>query len=223
MSTALLLLCSYLLGAVPFGLLVGKARGVDIRQVGSKNIGATNVFRSVGKKWGILTFVLDALKGYVPAALFPMLGSRLLPGFQPLENLPLFCGVAAILGHNFPVYLGFKGGKGVATSAGALLGIAPAAVGIGVAVWAALFFGLRYVSLASIGAAVAIPAAGWWLYLKSGLVLPSALTLLGALVIWRHRANIQRLLAGTEHRFQKKRSAVSDQRSAGTSQHTDVG
>lgn len=205
MILAALILASYLLGAVPFGLLIARARGVDIRQVGSRNIGATNVLRSVGKPWGILTFVFDALKGFVPALVFPMIGNATGAGFQSLEVPALACGVAAILGHNFPVYLKFKGGKGVATSAGALLGIAPAAAGVGVVVWALFFFTLRFVSLASIAAAATIPAAGWLLYAKSGFLLPSALTLLGALVIWRHKANIQRLLAGTESRFSRRK------------------
>lgn len=205
MISGLLIIAAYFLGAVPFGLLVARSRGIDIRTVGSKNIGATNVLRSVGKPWGILTFVLDALKGFVPALVFPILGRVADENFQPLGNLGLWCGAAAIVGHNFPVYLGFKGGKGVATSAGALLGIAPAACGIGLATWMIFFFTLRYVSLASIVAALTIPVAAWLLYLKSGIVLPIALTLLGALIVWRHRANIQRLIAGTEHRFEKKK------------------
>lgn len=198
MSCALAVLVSYLVGAVPFGLLIGWSRGVDIRTVGSRNIGATNVLRSVGKPWGILTFALDALKGYLPAAWFPVW-----LGAGGGEGVRIACAAAAILGHSFPVYLKFKGGKGVATSAGALLGLAPAAVGLGLAVWAGFFFTLRYVSLASIAAAVAIPAAGWWLY-RNDPYLPAFLTVLGLLIIVRHRANIQRLLNGTESRFGKK-------------------
>jgi len=204
MILAALILAAYLVGAVPFGLLIARVRGVDIRKVGSGNIGATNVLRAVGRPWGILTFALDALKGFVPALAFPMIGNAAGAGFQSLEIPSLACGVAAILGHNFPVYLKFKGGKGVATSAGALLGIAPAAAGAGVVVWVLFFFTLRYVSLASIVAAAAIPAAGWVLYAKKGLTLPVALTVLGLLVILRHKANIQRLLAGTESRFAGK-------------------
>lgn len=199
MNEALAILAAYLLGAVPFGLLIAKSRGVDIRQVGSKNIGATNVLRSVGKPWGILTFACDALKGYLPAAWFPALAG------SAAGWLGMACALAAILGHNFPVYLRFQGGKGVATSAGALLGLAPAAMGIGVVVWAALLFAFRYVSLASIVAAAVVPAAGWWLYRATPL-LPGFLTALGVLVIVRHRANIQRLLAGTENRFGRKKS-----------------
>ncbi len=198
MNEALAILAAYLLGAVPFGLLIAKSRGVDIRQVGSKNIGATNVLRSVGKPWGILTFACDALKGYLPSAWFPTLAG------SAAGWLGMACALAAILGHNFPVYLRFKGGKGVATSAGALLGLAPAAMGIGVVVWAALLFAFRYVSLASIVAAAVVPAAGWWLYRDTPL-LPAFLSALGVLVIVRHRANIQRLLAGTENRFGRKK------------------
>lgn len=189
---------SYLLGAVPFGLLLARLKGVDIRKVGSGNIGATNVMRSVGKPWGIATFALDALKGFVPAFIFPRCAA------EAPEALPIVCAFAAILGHNFPIWLGFKGGKGVATSAGALLGLAPAAAGLGLATWAVVFFTTRYVSLASIVAAVAIPAAGWWMYRARGWILPTFLTVLATLIIVRHKGNIQRLLAGTENRFAKK-------------------
>ena len=194
---------AYLVGAIPFGLLIGRLNGVDVRTVGSKNIGATNVFRSVGKGWGVLVFLLDAAKGLVPALVFPMLGKSALSACPGLEcNLGLLCGVAAILGHNFPVYLKFKGGKGVATSAGVLLGVAPAAVGIGFLGWIVLFVTTRYVSVASIGATLAVVTAGWFLYRAQGWVLPVVLTLLGALVIWRHRSNIQRLANGSENQFQ---------------------
>ena len=195
-------LASYLLGAVPFGLLIGFARGVDIRTVGSKNIGATNVLRSVGKPWGITTFFLDALKGFVPAFVFPILGNRLGADFPSLEIAGLIGGAAAILGHNFPVYLGFKGGKGVATSAGMVLGLAPLSVMLGLGVWAVVFYSLRYVSLASIVAALSVIGFGWWYY--PGRLLPVTLTVLGVLVIARHHANIRRLLNGTESRFVKK-------------------
>ena len=130
MIPILLIAAAYLLGAVPFGLILSRLKGVDIRAVGSGNIGATNVFRSVSKGLGIATFVCDFLKGFVPAYVFPILGKMLSGSFQGSE-IGILCGVAAIVGHNWPVYLKFKGGKGIATSAGVLLGIAPAAVGIG--------------------------------------------------------------------------------------------
>ena len=188
---------SYFFGAIPFGLLIAKSRGVDIRQKGSGNIGATNVFRVLGKGWGIFTFTLDALKGFLPAFVFPQLAN-----VEP--DYGVLFGIAAILGHSFPVYLKFKGGKGVATSAGMLLGVAPAAVGIGFACWIVCMFVSRYVSLSSIVAALAVAASVWILGDKSVLV-SSALTLLALLVVWLHRANIKRLLNGTENRFGKKK------------------
>ncbi|MCS6770747.1 MAG: glycerol-3-phosphate 1-O-acyltransferase PlsY [Kiritimatiellae bacterium] len=201
----LLVVASYLLGAIPFGFLIARAKGVDIRKVGSGNIGATNVLRSVGKPWGILTFVLDALKGFIPAMVFPYLGSRWGADFHSMEIARLAGGVAAVVGHSFPVYLRFRGGKGVATSAGALLGIAPLAGLAGLCVWGLLFFAFKYVSLASIGAAVAVPVAAWLLYRSESAVVPAALTMLAILVVYRHRDNIRRLASGTEHRFGQKR------------------
>jgi glycerol-3-phosphate acyltransferase PlsY len=193
-------LVSYLLGAIPNGYLVGRAKGVDIRTMGSGNIGATNVFRCIGKGWGIFTFVLDALKGFLPAFLFPWLLAKVDPAAAGSVVPALVFMVLAIAGHNWPVYLGFKGGKGVATSAGALLGVAPAAVGIGLAAWALLFAVTRYVSVASIGAALAVAAGGWWLY-RPDLVLPAVLTVLCLLVVLRHKGNMARLAAGTENRI----------------------
>lgn len=189
---------AYLVGAIPFGLLIARSRGVDIRQHGSGNIGATNVFRVLGKPLGIATFVLDALKGFGPV----VIGMQLAP--ETPEAAGLTAGVATILGHSFPVYLGFKGGKGVATSAGVLLGLAPLAAGIGLALWAAVFAASRYVSLASITAAAAIPAVSWALYAPDRIATPIALTLLGLLIILRHRSNIRRLRDGTESRFRRK-------------------
>ena len=197
MDIALFTIIAYLLGAVPFGLLVARSKGVDIRKQGSGNIGATNVLRVIGKGWGVFTLVLDALKGFVPAFVFPMLGNL------DSEWGALF-GLAAILGHTFPVYLGFKGGKGVATSAGMLLGVAPAAVGVGLVCWIAVMALSRYVSLASIVAAIAV-AVAVWVRGDKALVVNIALTLLAALVVWLHRANIKRLLNGTENRFGKKK------------------
>ena len=219
---ALIALASYLLGAVPFGLLLARLKGVDIRKVGSGNIGATNVLRSIGKPWGIATFACDALKGFVPAAFFPIVGNHFGADFQSLEVWGVVCAVAAILGHNFPIYLGFKGGKGVATSAGALLGLAPLAVVIGLSIWAVFFFTLRYVSLASIVAAASVVVSAWVLYRSGSLLLPVVLTVLGSLVIARHHANIRRLLNGTESRFERKKKAeVRGQKSEGRGQKAE--
>ena len=192
---SLLVLAAYLLGAIPNGLLIARLKGIDLQQVGSGNIGATNVFRCVGKGWGMLAFALDAVKGFVPAFVFP----RLVAGAP--DWLGLACGVAAVAGHNWPVWLKFKGGKGVSTSAGMLLGIAPAAVGVGFLVFAATVALTRFVSLGSILAAVAVPAAYISMTGGANRLLAGALVVMGLLVIAKHRANIRRLLAGTEPRI----------------------
>lgn len=193
---------SYLLGAVPFGYLIARAKGVDITKAGSGNIGATNVFRTVGKGWGLLTFVLDAAKGFIAAFALPRAAAWV--GLPPTQVRPvaICCACLAVAGHNWPIYMRFKGGKGIATSAGALLGIAPIAAAIGVVSWTVIFLLTRYVSVASILACIILPAAAWVLYAKEGRLLPSALTVLGLVAIWRHRSNIRRLLSGTEHRAQ---------------------
>lgn len=200
-QTALPILAGYLAGSIPFGLLIAKARGVDLRHSGSGNIGATNVFRCVGKGWGVLALLLDAVKGFLPAYAFPIW----LPHFT---NTPapvwmgVACGLAAVAGHNWPVWLGFKGGKGVATSAGMALGIAPGAVGIGFAAFALVVVATRWVSLASMLGCAAATAAAVWLY--GGTDRAWLVWVLGAmtlLVIWRHRSNIRRLLSGTEPRI----------------------
>ena len=192
---SLLIFASYLLGAIPNGLLIARLKGVDLQKVGSGNIGATNVFRCVGKGWGVLAFVLDAVKGFVPAFFFP----RLLETAPPW--LGLACGLAAVAGHNWPIWLKFKGGKGVSTSAGMLLGIAPAAVGIGFATFALTVAVTRIVSLGSILAAGAVAGAGLWLYGADNRLLAGALVVMGLLVVVKHRANVRRLLAGTEPRI----------------------
>ena len=196
---ALLIAAAYLLGSIPNGLLLARLKGVDLQKVGSGNIGATNVYRCVGKGWGVAAFVLDAVKGFAPAFVFP----RLMESAPPW--LGLACGVAAVAGHNWPVWLKFKGGKGVSTSAGMLLGIAPAAVGVGFLVFAATVLITRFVSLGSILAALAVPAAYVWLYGIENRLLAGALVVMGALVIVKHRANLRRLLAGTEPRIAGKK------------------
>lgn len=192
-----LTLAAYLLGAIPFALLIGRMQGVDVRTVGSGNVGATNVFRSVGKGWGALTFALDVLKGFLAAFLLPLC----FPVEAVANHAGLIYGCAAIAGHNWPVYLKFKGGKGVATSAGVVLGVAPVAVGVGLAGWVLFFAVSRYVSMASVLGALVIAAAGWWRYGAENPVLAGVLTVLSALVIWRHRSNMGRLVEGTEPRF----------------------
>jgi glycerol-3-phosphate acyltransferase PlsY len=188
---------AYLLGSVPFAYLFARLKGVDIRAIGSGNVGATNVFRSVSKALGVATFAADALKGFIPAFVFPAL-ARCFLSLEVGPGLGLLCGCAAVAGHTWPVFLKFKGGKGVATSAGMLLGVAPAAVGIGLAAWILVFTATRFVSIASIMAAAAVPATAWGMAARGEWLLPAVLTGLGALVIWRHRSNIRRLLRGEE-------------------------
>lgn len=204
MTAAALAICvilSYLLGSVPTGYLMAKAKGVDIRSVGSGNIGATNVFRILGKGPGIITLVIDCAKGVAAVVCVPPLVLRLF-SVEPIDWLPPICAVAAILGHNYTCWLNFKGGKGIATSAGAFLGLAPLALLICTAVWLATFGIGRYVSLASILAAVALPISIFFTNGNGLLFHISAL--LAALAIWKHRSNIQRLLNGTENRFARK-------------------
>lgn len=215
MKWTLLIVGAYLLGSVPFGLLVARLHGIDLRKVGSGNIGATNVIRALGRKWGIFCFVLDVLKGFVPMILVRLLG---LCGPDPTAGHLigwLAVGTAAILGHIFPIYLGFKGGKGVATSLGVVLGLWPYLTVCGLAafvIWLITVKIWRYVSLASILAAGAFPI----LLLIAILVLKDwtfgnlwPLFLVAVpmplLVILRHRANIQRLLAGTENKIGQKK------------------
>ncbi len=195
---------SYLVGAIPFGFLIGKLHGIDIRKTGSGNIGATNVTRSVGKRAGRICFCLDFLKGAVPPVIMQIC-------YPEVPWLTLGCCAATIAGHIFPIYLRFKGGKGVSTAAGAALALAPFPLLCAFVIWAAAFLAWRYVSLASIIAAISLPviAAAFSLAgigpaaARSPLTL-AFLTAAAILTILRHRANIRRLFAGTENRFGKK-------------------
>ena len=196
-----LVAASYLLGSIPTAYLVARAHGVDIRTVGSGNVGATNVFRSVGKAWGLFAFAADALKGFVPARVFPAVCAAHFGFPGDMETTGLVCAAMAIAGHNWPVWLGFRGGKGVATGAGALMGVAPLAGAVGMVTWLFVFLPSRYVSLASIAAAAGTGAAAWVFHRGGGPVLPAVITILAAVLILRHRSNIKRLLQGTENRI----------------------
>ena len=192
---ASLVFAAYFLGSVPFGYVTASVvAGIDIRSLGSGNIGATNVGREVGRKWGILVFVLDVLKGFVPA----YIGLRM--GGPQLGSL---VGLAAIAGHNWPFFLGFRGGKGVATSCGVFLAVFPLGVVIALGVWLATLGLCRYVSLSSMLAGLALLVCALWLQ-KEPLGKDGVITLLAglaaALSIIRHRGNIRRLLQGTENR-----------------------
>jgi glycerol-3-phosphate acyltransferase PlsY len=182
---------AYLLGSIPSGFVLGKLSGVDVRQVGSGNVGATNVARAVGKRQGVLTLLADALKGMAPVAI----GLRLQ---LPPEALAAVAS-AAFLGHLYPVFLRFSGGKGVATGLGALLIIAPLATILLVGVFLAVVLSTRLVSLSSIIAAALAPLALWLFSQPPAIVWMGAF--LAAMIVWRHRGNIKRLLAGTEPRF----------------------
>lgn len=201
---------AYLIGSIPFGLILCKVfKGVDIRESGSKNIGATNAGRVCGWPFFVVTFLLDFGKGF--GAVFLPLAIAEWVGCVMAIYLPFFgvlYGVAAILGHTFPVYVGFKGGKAVATSFGVFVALAPWAALTALAVWVVLFAVFRYVSLASMAAAVAAPVA-YAVQYRAGLeghlpVLCFAIAV-ALLVIIRHRANIGRLLAGTENRVGKRK------------------
>lgn len=197
LTTVLGTVVAYLVGSIPFGFLLGKLNGVDIRNLGSGNIGATNLTRTLGRDWGAACFLLDFLKGLLPVLLLP----RVLTGGG--EVLPVLAGAAAVVGHMFPIYLKFKGGKGVSTSVGALLALAFWSVIAGVAIWIAVFYLTRYVSLASLAAAVAMPVVALFLPGEDAWTR-ILLVVLAALIILRHRTNIVRLAQGTENRFKGK-------------------
>ena len=199
MMNIFFLITAYLFGSVPFGFLMGRwVKGIDIREQGSKNTGATNVFRTVGKKWGILVLFLDALKGAL-ACLFPLL-------FSDVEITALFkllLGAAAILGHTFPVWLGFAGGKGVATSLGVFLAVCWQPTLITFGIWALVFVLTHIISIASLVAAVTFPFMVTLFYLRDpefSFLLPISL-LLAVFIFYTHRANIKRLRQGTEKRL----------------------
>ena len=206
-------LAAYLLGSIPTGYLVAKAKGIDIRSVGSGNMGATNVFRILGKAAGIFVLLVDALKGFVAVAVivnsypelqgaFPEIFGTTGPGNNQLrEHLGIVAGVAAILGHNYTCFLKFKGGKGIATTAGVLIALAPVAFLIVLAIFLLILFATRYVSLGAVVAAFCLPFAVW--ISRGTLTMVGVMAALGALAIYKHKANIKRLLNGTENRFGK--------------------
>jgi len=226
---AIIVSLSYLLGSIPFGYLVAKARGIDIRQHGSGNIGATNVMRVLGKGPGYTVFALDTLKGLIAVIIGKYIAghhqltvSQAQTAYEGINHaiyhttyfikLPEAIGaisaaIACIIGHNFPFWLGFKGGKGMATSAGVLIGMMPQTAMGCMAVWAVVFFSTRYVSLASIAAAIALPVITMLLLMSGHLYgWPYFYFAVAAcfLAVWRHRSNIGRLMSGTENRFVKK-------------------
>lgn len=200
MEPAIALVLSYLSGSVPFAAIAGKGRGVDLRKYGSGNLGATNVFRVLGWKVGLLVFLADALKGALPVLLLP---PRIHSARDPVI-WAIACGVAAIVGHVRPVFLKFRrGGKGVATAAGVFFALAPIPMAITFAAFVAVVFASGYVSLGSLVCAVLLPSL---LFVTLGARSPTFLVsvVLALFVFWTHRANIGRLRRGEEHRFGKR-------------------
>jgi glycerol-3-phosphate acyltransferase PlsY len=196
---------AYLLGAVPFGLLLARAvKGVDLRTVGSGNIGATNVGRALGRGWAVVAFALDFLKGWVPALLL----ARLAAPEGEAELLGVWCGAAAVVGHCFPVWLGFRGGKGVATGCGAMVALDPVVFVVGGLAWLGALAAFRFVSLASIAMGLAFPIAAWARGDARPVVAGAALLTL--LILVRHRSNMARLAAGTEPRFGERRPPAAE-------------
>ena len=213
MGLLILIIFAYMLGSVPFGLIVSKTHGIDLRNIGSGNIGATNLSRALGRKWGYVCFGLDTAKGLIPM----MIAGRFVssPPSTAEFFLWLAVGFAAVTGHIFPVYLKFRGGKGVATSFGVALGLWPyytVCALISLVIWVSFVLIWRYVSLSSIAASVAFPAAlavataatpSWqitelWPLFTAAAVIP-------LMVIFRHRENIKRILAGTEGKVLSKK------------------
>lgn len=195
---------SFLIGGIPFGFIIGKLKGHDIRKEGSCNIGATNVTRVVGPWYGKLCFFCDLLKGFVPV----LIAKRWFR-IENAEYIVILCGLFAVAGHMFTPYLKFKGGKGVATAGGVILALAPIPFIITFAVWTAVFLSTRYVSLGSIAASAALPVSA--LLLKVSRLQPGIswaviifFAVIGALSIFKHKANIIRLKNGTELKFERK-------------------
>jgi len=187
-------LLSYLLGSIPFSYLVARRGGVDVRRVGSGNVGATNVLRSVGKGAGLAAFALDFLKGLTASGLARYLA--------PDGPLPAVAAVTAVLGHMYPVWLRFRGGKGVATGAGAFLPLAPAPTAAALGAFALVLAATRYASVASIAGTVTLAGLAFLLGYPGPVARAAAAT--GLLVLWKHRGNLERLARGTESRVGSK-------------------
>jgi glycerol-3-phosphate acyltransferase PlsY len=205
---ALLTLAGYVCGATPFGYLAGRLKGIDIRQHGSGNIGATNVIRTLGKGIGIPVFILDVIKGWFPAWLAQHWMGDHGASLALTTSAGIAAGVAAVLGHNFTFWLKGRGGKGIATSAGALLGTAPIAACVGLLTFLIALKICRYVSLSSLIAGAVIPIATAVMMARSGqwnFILLGFGVALCLLAIVRHKANIQRLIAGTEPKVGQKK------------------
>ena len=209
----LLLPLGFLLGSIPFGLILGKLKGVDIREHGSGNIGSTNVFRTLGKQSGILCLILDFSKGFIPV----LLAVKLTPDNTLGQTIEVATAMAAILGHNYSPWISFKGGKGIATTGGALLPIMPVGVVVLILIFLVVTFITKYVSVGSIATAIALPMTTFGGSYSHGYVADGTWNkplfifslIAGVLAVWKHRGNIARLRAGTESRINEKKEIKS--------------
>lgn len=204
---------AYFLGSIPAGPIAGWINGVDLSKQGSGNTGATNALRILGKKWGYFVLGVDILKGWL-AVIVAFSIAKISFHATPPEtiNAGVLAAIFSVIGHSYPVWLGFRGGKGISTSAGVMLALFPWQVfASGLVVWLVLFYSTRYVSIASLGAALALPIAStvMWQFGECDPVRITIAATMCALAVWRHKSNIVRLLAGTETRFEKKRPPVS--------------
>ena len=201
LEAVLWLLASYFVGAIPTSYLVGRwARGIDLREHGSRNLGATNLYRTLGWRFAVPVGLFDVAKGAAPVLLFG-------PRVPEVPYFAIWCGLAAVLGHVFSVFVRFRGGKGVATAAGMVIALAPLAFPVVLVIWALVVWLTGYVSLGSIVAAAVFPLADWWLHPAHRAPITLVIDLgLAGFIIWKHRANIQRLFAGTENRFGRRGS-----------------
>ena len=203
---AIVAVVAYFLGSIPTGYLAGRAKGIDVRTVGSGNIGATNAFRTLGTAPGILVLLIDGLKGWGAVELSGVIAGWLQPGAKPdadlTEYVRIVAALCAILGHNYTCWLRFKGGKGIATSAGVLAALVPLALVISLSTWIVVCMLTRYVSAASIAASAILPVATWIERYSYRLVIVTAA--MAVLAIYKHKGNIQRLIQGTESKVGKK-------------------
>lgn len=202
----LILILSFLIGGIPFGYMAGKLKGVDIRTLGSGNIGATNVYRNVGKSWGVVVFILDFLKAFLPVFfLLRILGNGHWElKYMPLDVLAILAGATVVVGHNYSIFMGFKGGKGMASSAGFIFALFPLSGLAAVTGFMLVFLWSKFISAGSVAAAIVLPIATVFLYPERYWLWGVAF-FLGVMSVWRHRSNIQRLRAGTELRAGSKK------------------
>ncbi len=205
MSLILVIITGYLLGSLPFSFWLGKFKGVDLRKVGSGNVGATNLARTVGAGWGVIGFAMDLGKGLIAVILAGHICNLFKTSALSLSILKILGGISSIIGHNWSMWINFKGGKGVATSAGVFLGLAPISLLLSIGVWVVVFILFGYVSLASIISSISLPL--WmWSGIGGKVALPIIIfsCIVSILIIIRHRSNIVRLIKGKKIEFGRR-------------------